>query len=149
MLPKCRKKRTAASQQTTRNETPSLGCSDRGLLPARWGRDGLWEYRSVDSVLGKGQQRATGTFQMLRNSEELPVKGYYKTITKSRSCLRKGWSKQAGLLAVSSLPGVPAARRGPGTGAEMRSCGMCIADLACASKGKGLAHYRFARTVAS
>lgn len=76
----------------------------------RWGRDGLWEHRSVVFVLGKGQQCATGTFQMLRESEELPVKGYYKTITKSRSCLGKGWSKQAGRLAVSSLPGVPAAR---------------------------------------
>lgn len=83
-----------------------------------------------------------GTFQALRKSEELPVKGYNKTITKSRSCLGKGWAKPAGLLTVS-LPGVPAAARG-----EMGSCGMCITDLAPASEGKGLAQHRFARTVA-
>lgn len=47
---------TAVSQQTTRNQTLSLGCSNRDQLevPVRWGRDGLWEYRSVVFVLGKG-----------------------------------------------------------------------------------------------
>lgn len=99
--------------------------------------------------LAKEQQCATGTFQMLRQSEELPVKGHYKIITKSRSCLGKGWSKQAGLLTVSSLPRVPAARQGAGTGAETRSCGMSITDLTRPSRGKGLAQHRFARAVAS
>lgn len=36
----------------------------------------------------------TGTFPILPKSEELSVKGHCKIITKSRSCLGKGQSKQ-------------------------------------------------------
>lgn len=62
----------------------------KGLGTCEVGRDDLWNYSSVVFVLGKGQEYATGTFLMLPKSEELSVKGHWKIITKSRSCLGKG-----------------------------------------------------------
>lgn len=75
----------------------------KGLGTCEVGRDDLWKYRSVVFVLGKGQQYATGTFPIPPKSEELSVKGHCKIVTKGRSCLGKGQSKQAGLFAVSIL----------------------------------------------
>lgn len=119
----------------------------KGLGTCEVGRDDLWKYSSVVFVLGKGHQCAAGIFPILPKSEELSVKGHCKIITKSRSCLGNGQSKQAGLLIVSSLPGVPAARHGCGTAAEKRACGMCITERARPSRGESLAQHRFARTV--